>query len=116
MTVIVNEAFARQFSEDAGSGSPIGARLRYSAPSGRPDTSAAERWFEIVGVVRDVGLDPDDLGDERAFVFHAASAGTVSPLVMSVHLSGNPASLAARLPVIAADVDARVRPRSRMPR
>jgi hypothetical protein len=115
MTVIVNEAFARQFSEDAGSGSPIGARLRYSAPSGRPDTSAAERWFEIVGVVRDVGLDPDDLGDERPFVFHAASAGTVSPLVMSVHLSGSAASLAARLPIIAADVDARVYVRDALP-
>ena len=32
-TVIVNEAFARAFSRDAGSGSPIGARLRYSASS-----------------------------------------------------------------------------------
>ena len=115
LTVIVNEAFARQFSEDAGSGSPIGARLRYPTSSGRPETSAAEEWFEIVGVVRDVGLDPDDLGDERPFVFHAASAGTVSPLVMSVHLSGNPASLAARLPVIAADVDARVYVRDALP-
>jgi len=114
-TVIVNEAFARQFSEDAGRGSPIGARLRYPASSGRPDTSAAETWFEIVGVVRDVGLDPDDLGDERPFVFHAASAGTVSPLVMSVHLRGNPAGLAARLPVIAADVDARVYVRDALP-
>ena len=115
LTVIVNEAFARQFSEDAGSGSPIGARLRYSASSDRPETSAPEEWFEIVGVVRDVGLDPDDLGDERPFVFHAASAGTVSPLVMSVHLSGNPASLAARLPVIVADVDARVYVRDALP-
>src|SRR5688572_28408353 len=115
LTVIVNEAFARQFSEDAGRGSPIGARLRYSASSDRPETSAPEEWFEIVGVVRDVGLDPDDLGDERPFVFHAASAGTVSPLVMSVHLSGNPASLAARLPVIAADVDARVYVRDALP-
>ena len=39
-------------------------------------------------------------------MFHAASAATVSPLVMSVRLRGNPATLAARLPVIAADVDA----------
>jgi hypothetical protein len=61
-----------------------------------------------VGVVRDVGLDPDDLGDERPYVFHAASAGTVSPLLMSVRVRGNPATLAARLPVIAANVDARL--------
>ena len=107
-TVIVNEAFARAFSRDAGSGSPIGARLRYSvAPIARRKASAAaeasaEPWFEIVGVVRDFGLDPDDEGNEQPYVFHAASAGTVSPLVMSVRMRGNPAPLAARLPVIAA--------------
>ena len=75
-------------------------------PRQRTDASAAEPWFEIVGVVRDFGLDPDDEGDEQPFVFHAASAGTVSPLVMSVRVRGNPATLVARLPVIAADVDA----------
>jgi len=117
-TVIVNEAFARQFSESAGRGSPVGARLRYPASSAQSDASAAEAttvdeanalgWFEIVGVVRDVGLDPDDSGDELPYVFHAASEGTVSPLVMSVRVRGNPATLAARLPVIAADVDARL--------
>ncbi len=40
----------------------------------RSDASAAEPWFEIVGVVRDVGLDPDDSGNEQPYVFHAASA------------------------------------------
>jgi hypothetical protein len=113
-TVIVNEAFAREYARDTSTGSPIGARLQYSATSERSNV-AAEPWFEIVGVVRDLGLDPDDEGDERPFVFHAASAGTVSPLVMSVHLRGNPASLAARLPVIAADVDARVYVRDALP-
>ena len=113
-TVIVNEAFSREYSRATGSASPIGARLQYSATSARSNV-AAEPWFEIVGVVRDLGLDPDDEGDERPFVFHAASAGTVSPLVMSVHLRGNPASLAARLPAIAADVDARVYVRDALP-
>ena len=114
-TVIVNEAFARAFSRDAGRGSPIGARLRYPASSARPDASAAEpsaaaeasadQWFEIVGVVRDFGLDPDDEGNEQSYVFHAASPETVSPLVMSVRVRGNPATLSARLPFIAANVD-----------
>jgi putative ABC transport system permease protein len=107
-TVIVNEAFAREFSRDAGSGSPIGARLRYSASSARPGASATEPWFEIVGVVRDLGLDPIDGRDEAPYVFHAASAGTVSPLVMSARVRGNPATLASRLPVIAAEADARL--------
>jgi hypothetical protein len=151
-TVIVNEAFARAFSRDAGGGSPIGARLRYplEVARGRPasaaplDLSAAEParrarqadtaqpangeppqplgdeeraggWFEIVGVVRDFGLDPDDSGDELPYVFHVASAETVSPLVMSVRVRGNPATLAARLPVIAADVDARLLVRDAQP-
>jgi putative ABC transport system permease protein len=105
-TVIVNETFARAFARDTGSGSPIGARLRYSAASGQDDASAADKWFEIVGVVRDFGLNPDDLGREPAFVFHAAPAETISPLVMNVRVRGNPATLAARLPAIAATVDA----------
>ena len=111
-TVIVNEAFARAFLRDAGIASPVGARLRYPA---RADASAAEPWFEIVGIVRDVGLDPDDSGDELPFVFHAASANTVSPLVMSVRLRGNPTTLAARLPLIAAHVDARLIVRDAQP-
>ena len=102
-TVIVNEAFARGFVQRHGIGSPLGARLRYSSTSG---VSAAEPSFEIVGVVRDLGLDPGEQGDEGAYVFHAASAAAVSPLVMNVRLRGNPATLAARLPTIAADVDA----------
>jgi predicted permease len=105
-TVIVNEAFVRDFSHRTGRGSPIGARLRHPASSVRPDASAAEPWFEIVGVVRDFGLDPDDLGNEPPYVFHTVSADTVSPFVMSVRVRGNPSTLAARLPVMAGNVDA----------
>ncbi|HVQ15449.1 MAG TPA: FtsX-like permease family protein, partial [Vicinamibacterales bacterium] len=109
-TVIVNEAFARGFSREAGIGSPLGARLRYPASSEQGDASDgnADGWFEIVGVVRDLGLDPDDSGDELPYVFHAAAVETMSPFVMSARTRGNPAPLAARLPIIAADVDARL--------
>jgi putative ABC transport system permease protein len=111
-TVIVNEAFVRGLVQ-RGIASPLGARLRYSSEVGvsasEPSAAAeasADKPFEIVGVVRDLGLDPGEQGDEGAFVFHAAAAATVSPLVMSVRLRGNPATLAARLPTMAADVDA----------
>ena len=108
--VIVNEAFVRGFRLRGGGDSPIGARLRYSD---RSNTSSAERsvaastdpWLEIVGVVRNIGLDPDDDGNEIPQVFQPASAGAVSPLVMSVRTRVNPATLVARLPGIAADVD-----------
>ena len=58
--------------------------------------------------MRDFGLDLSDEGDlgQLPYVFHLASAGTVSPLVMSVRVRGNPAPLVARLPVIATAVDA----------
>ena len=111
-TVIVNEAFVRGFRSRGGSGSPIGARLRYADRSG---ASQAEQWFEIVGVVRDFGLNPDDEGNEEACVFHPAAAGTVAAPVMSVRVRGNPSALAARLPVIAADVDTRLHVRDARP-
>ena len=113
-TVIVNEAYARGFTRASGLASPIGSRLRY-APSpelesddpGYAETVATSgQWFEIVGVVRDFGLDPGDDGNEGSFVFHAAPAETLSSLAMIVRVRGNPAALVARLPVIAADVDA----------
>ena len=123
-TIIVSEAFARAFARETGRGSPIGARLRLSVSSGddeevvgaQPQASASaeasadkwEPWGEIVGVVRDFGLDPDDNGNEQPHLFHAASAGGLSSLVMSVRMRDNPAILAARLPLIAATVDARL--------
>jgi predicted permease len=104
-SVIVNEAFVRGFVERGGRGSPVGAHLRYSEGAG---ATATQFSFEIVGIVRDLGLDPDDEGSESAEVFRAASAGTIAPLVMHVHMRSSPAPLVARLPVIAADIDASV--------
>ena len=114
-TIIVNEAFARALARETGTGSPIGARMRLEVSPGDDDDEVVARpprawepWGEIVGVVRDFGLDPDDNGNEQPHVFHAASAGALSSLVMSVRVRGNPATLASRLPLIAATVDARL--------
>jgi predicted permease len=124
-TIIVNEAFARAFSRHTGSGSPVGARLRYSGSSARSATSghqpstavesSADTSFEIVGVVRDFKLHPDEDGSEQSFVFHAGSVETMSPLVMSVRMRADPATLAARLPTIAANLDARLVVREALP-
>jgi predicted permease len=105
-TVIVNEAFARAYTRETGIGSPIAARIRYRV---------SKDAFEIVGIVRDIGLDPDDSGDELPYVFRAATAATVSPLVMTVRTRGNAASLAATLPAIASKVDARLLVRDSQP-
>jgi predicted permease len=120
-TVIVNEAFVREFSREARGGSPVGARFRYraevnpDAPASAAADASADNWFEIVGVARDFGLDPDDYGNEVPYVFHAAPVDAIAPLVMSVRMRGNPAALAARLPAFAANVDARLLVRESMP-
>ena len=104
-TVVVNEAFARVFQRNTGQGSPFGARVRLRA-AGPGGETAPEPWYEIVGVARDVGLDPygDDYG-EMAYVYHAASAATAAPLVTLIRVRANAGGLAARLPVVAAAVD-----------
>jgi putative ABC transport system permease protein len=111
-SVIVNEAFVRGFVQRGGRGSPIGARLRYveraDATGLLPSAfveARADTWYEIIGIVRDLGLDPNDEGEEAPQVFHAASLETMLPPVMHVHSRSDPGPLIARLPAIAAGVD-----------
>jgi putative ABC transport system permease protein len=105
-TVVVNEGFARLFRRNTGQGSPIGARVRRRAGGPGPET-AQEPWHEIVGVARDIGLDPSgNTYEEEAFVYFPASAATVGRLVTLIRVRGNAGGFAARLPVLAAAVDA----------
>jgi putative ABC transport system permease protein len=101
-TVIVNEAFARRFLNGA---TPVGRRVRY-VQSNPPVT--AEPWFEIVGLVRDFGVTPTNLG-EAPYVFHAAGLGTVYPPMMGVHVNGDPHALATRVRTIAGGLDPTLR-------
>jgi putative ABC transport system permease protein len=96
--VIVNEAFARL--RMMGGASPVGRRLRYTGD----DASAQQPWLEIVGVVRDMGMTPTDLG-EAPYVFHAVSPSTVQTIVMGVRVAGDAATLAPRLRTMAAELE-----------
>jgi putative ABC transport system permease protein len=101
-TVIVNEAFARRrFMNGA---NPIGSRVRYTSTNGAPSGP----WFEIVGVVRDFGMTPTDLG-EAPYIYHPAAAGTVAPLVMGVRVRGDRSAVAQRVRAITAEVDPSLR-------
>ena len=60
-TVLVNEAFARRYAERRQPGRP--PRCVTPAPTRTP----AEPWFEIVGMVRDIGMTPTDLGEAPYF-------------------------------------------------
>jgi hypothetical protein len=101
-TVIVNEAFARrQFMNGM---NPIGRRVRYRSQN----NATPGPWFEIVGIVRDIGMTPTDLG-EAPYIFHPASAGTVAPLVMGVRVKGDRAGVTRRVQAVVADLDPRLR-------
>lgn len=95
--VLVNEAFVRRYLQGA---SPVGRRVRYASA----DPSRLEPWFDIVGVVRDIGMTPTDDG-EAPYVYRPLSPATTSPLVMGIRVSTDPAALTPRLRAIAAEVD-----------
>jgi hypothetical protein len=63
-----------------------------------------EPWFDIIGMVRDLGMTPTDLG-EAPYIYHAASASTLSPAVMGVRVIGDTAGMAPRVRAIATALD-----------
>ena len=99
-TVIVNEAFARRrFMQGA---NPIGRRVRYVSGDGTRGS-----WYEVVGIVRDFNMTPTDLG-EAPYIFHAASAGTVAPLVMGVRITGDRVGVIRGVRAATGEVDPRL--------
>ena len=107
MTVLVNESFVQRV---LGERNPIGRRLRFvsweedEAPAG----AEAKNWYEIVGVVRDLGMaagnDPKVAG-----IYHPAAAGSLNPVHVAVHVKGDPERFVPRLRAIASATDPRLR-------
>ena len=101
-TVIVNESFARLV---LGGADPIGRRLRYSAGTQQNAAKTAPLpWYEVIGVVGDTGIAPEDRDTKRARIYHPLVPGDEYPLRMAVHTTGDPLLLASRLRSIARDV------------
>jgi hypothetical protein len=95
--VVVNETFMRVFGKN-----PVGARIRTRPESdGEPGP-----WHEIVGVVTDLGtLFPADWGG-AAYIYRAASAAELDPVMVAVRVAGDAAPLAPRVAALAPQVDA----------
>ena len=104
--VVVNEAFVRRFLTGR---DPIGARVRFAVADAEdaPATSnvpAPLPWLEIVGVVRDIGMTPTDLG-EAPYVFRATTPAAASTVVLGVHVAGDAAAFAPRVREVATALD-----------
>ena len=102
-TVIVNQSFAQVV---LGGNNPIGRRLRYVSLT---QQNGNDPWYQVVGVVRDFGIDPEDRDprrdSRRARVYHPLVPGGSYPVRMAVHTTGDPLLFASRLRSIARDVE-----------
>lgn len=98
----VNELFVEQVM---GGRNPLGRRLRSSST---PEPTA-ESWYEIVGVVPDLGVTDNTSDFGRARVFRAALPREMAPLRLAVHVRGDPQAFAPRLRELAHAVDPALR-------
>ena len=98
--VVVNEAFMRKVGRN-----PVGARVRTIQRGSEREVGA---WHEIVGVVTDSEMGPagGDDGGEATYIYRAASAAELDPVVVTVRVAGEAASLAPRVATLARQVDA----------
>ena len=115
--VIVNQSFVRLV---LGGRNPIGRRVRYVEleewDGPELDNAKPGPWYEIIGVVRDLGMAVGaDVGAEAgsdpkvAGVYHVVAPGGVYPAHMAIHVRGDPAAFGPRLRAIATDVDPTLR-------
>jgi putative ABC transport system permease protein len=95
--VVVNEAFMRVVGRN-----PVGVRIRtlQRGSEGEPGP-----WHEIVGVVTDLWTFPADWSG-AAYIYRAASAAELDPVVVAVRVAGDAAPLAPRVAALARQVDA----------
>jgi predicted permease len=95
--VVVNEAFMHVVGRN-----PVGARIRTLKGGSEPETGP---WHEVVGVVTDLWTFPADWSG-AAYIYRAASAAELDPVVVAVRVAGDAAPLAPRVAALARQVDA----------
>jgi hypothetical protein len=100
--VLVNEFFVDQVM---GGRNPIGRRLRFS--STREPT--AESWYDIVGVVPDLGVSDNRSDFGRARIYQATLPRETGPLRVAIHVRGDPQGFAVRLRELAQATDPALR-------
>ena len=102
-TVIVNQSFVQVAF---GGNNPIGRRLRYrDVTPQNAARSVNEPWHQVVGVVGDLGIAPEERDSKRARVYHPLVPGGSYPVRMAVHTTADPLLFASRLRSIARDVE-----------
>ena len=101
--VIVDQAFADSVM---GGRNPIGHRVRMRS-SQMPDSIVARQpWYEIVGLVKDLGMSAMAMPQRYAGLYFPTTPGNQGALNMIVHGRGDPLTIAPRVRELAMTVDA----------
>jgi putative ABC transport system permease protein len=102
--VIVNRTFVQAFLADRPA---LGLRFRYARAQTQQPATHAEKWYQIVGVVRDFPSFPPSLSVVgEPTVYHPAALGDVDPVVLSIRFHGDiPSGVIDRVRAIGAEVD-----------
>jgi putative ABC transport system permease protein len=106
--VLVNELFVKRVM--AGH-NPIGRRFRYIASDDRP-AGAAEKprpWFEIVGVVPNLGIDGNRPYPGESRIYEATLPRKTGPMYVAIHVRGDPQNFTPRLRELAIAIDPALR-------
>ncbi len=86
--------------------SPIGRQVRFAK---RGEGGAAQPWFEIVGMVKELGIGHALQAERVAGVYLPTVAGSAGPIHMIVHTQGDPLAATPRVRELAASVDPTLR-------
>jgi hypothetical protein len=105
--VIVDRGFVDQVLQGRGA---VGMRVRFAREQrGGPLADDARPWYEIVGVVDELGMGAATQHGRAAGFYLPAAPGSAGPTFVVLHARGDPLTLAPRLREIATAVDPALR-------
>ena len=106
-SVVVNESFVQLV---LGGRNPLGRHLRYMYRENEGEADPeSEPWYEIVGVVPDMGLAWSSFDTKAAGIYHPVPAGGVYPAHLAIHASGGTREIGQELRAVATAVDPALR-------
>jgi putative ABC transport system permease protein len=88
---------------------PVGHRVRLGLGQVADSNAAPLPWYEIVGVVKELGMSSAAMPKREAGVYLPAVPGSQGSLRMIVHSRGDPLSIAPRVRELAMAVDPAIR-------
>ena len=101
--MVVNEYFVAHVM---GGHNPIGRRFRFAAEDDYQVARVGPRpWYQIVGVVRDLGIEQEHQGSTAARIYAATLPKNAAPLRIAIHVRGDPQRFATRLRELAQAID-----------